>query len=69
MTDNNKYSIKCDTCGRFCIPHDSGTYFGGVLDEDPPDPVFFCKKCSRIEAQKPKINCWWIPPKFMKVNK
>ena len=63
ITYSNKYTIKCDICGKFCVPHTSGVYYGSYGDEEPPDPIIFCKKCAEKEASEPQIDCWWIKPK------
>jgi len=65
---DTKYDIKCYYCGRFCKPHDTGTYYGSTLDMEPPDPLFFCKKCVDKELQHPEkviVGCWWIKPFFV----
>lgn len=61
-------TIKCGECGKFCIPADRGTYYGGALDLDPPDTVFFCQKCVYKFLKTPdKIisGCWWVKPNFV----
>lgn len=65
---NTRGIIKCDECGRFCKPHDSGVLYGGPLDEEPSDTTFFCKKCVTKFYQHPdKVisGCWWIRPNFV----
>lgn len=66
------YQIKCEICGKFCKPYDKGVYYGGCLDLEPPDPVYFCNKCADSKAKDPQkviVNCWWIKPNFVRVAK
>lgn len=65
---NCKYDIRCEMCGKFCKPYDSGTYWGGTLDMEPPDPSYFCRKCVKKELKYPEkviIGCWWLKPKYV----
>ena len=43
------YQIKCDVCGKFCIPADSQTHFGcsNPADPAPYDPEYFCERCTK----------------------
>lgn len=64
-------TIRCEECGKFCVPANSGTYYGGVLDIEPPDPVFFCQKCVyKFLTNTDKIieGCWWIKPEFISIK-
>jgi len=65
-------NIQCEECGKFCIPYDSGTYYGSVTDIDPPDTSYFCKKCVDKKLKEPNriiINCWWLKPNFVSIAK
>lgn len=65
-------NTKCEECGRFCKPIDSGTYYGNATDLDPPDPSFFCKKCVDKRLKSPDtviIGCWWHKPNFVSIAK
>jgi hypothetical protein len=60
--------FQCEECGKFCRPVDSGTYWGGTLDLDPPEPVYFCAKCVDRLLQTPEtiiIACWWVKPNYV----
>lgn len=58
------YDIRCCVCGKFCKAVATAVVYGGYLDVDPPDPIFWCNKCAIIEKTKPFIDCYWIQPKF-----
>ena len=65
-------NIRCEECGRFCVPVDNGTYYGSVTDLEPPEPSFFCKKCVIKKLKEPNkiiVNCWWLKPNFVSVSK
>lgn len=51
-----RFTIICDTCGKFCRPYDSGTLFGTKSYEEPEplDPFHTCKKCFK------KVKNEWI---------
>ena len=38
---------RCNVCGRFCVPFDSSTPFGGPADLEPPDDEIYCEPCTR----------------------
>lgn len=40
--------MRCHTCGRFCKPYDSEINFGCSLDFEPLDPIYYCKRCSKV---------------------
>jgi hypothetical protein len=73
MINNITTTIKCYECGRFCVPHDSGTFYGGCLDLEPPDPVYFCKNCVdkkiKNEDNGMVMGCWWLKPNYISVVK
>ena len=60
----------CCKCGRFVgWDADSGAYWGSSQDPEPPDPIYFCKRCAeklKLEAiQKGyTLNCYWCKPKW-----
>jgi hypothetical protein len=65
-------NIQCNNCGKFCRPVDSGVYYGGYLDIEPPDPLYFCKKCVKKELEHPErviVKCWWIKPNYVSIVK
>jgi len=68
-----RYFIKCSECGKFCQPYDQGTYYGGVLDSEPPeDPDFFCKKCVVKKLKTPEriiVGCWLYKPTYVRMAK
>lgn len=49
MSYTKNYHIKCDGCGKFCIPFDDETPFGCNNQESPEplDPYHYCKECSK----------------------
>jgi len=68
--------IRCYECGRFCIPADDGTFYGGPCDLEPPDTSFFCPVCAKrrmdVAMHKPEkviLGCWWIKPDYVAVAK
>lgn len=64
---------RCEYCGRFVgYGADSGTYYGSYFDYEPPDPVYFCKKCVEERLQHPEdviTGCWWLKPDYVRVAK
>ena len=62
---NYRFDIRCSNCGRFCIPADSGTVFGGYWDLEPPDSELFCKKCVK-KLYKEAIKTGEIPMYWQK---
>ncbi len=44
--------ITCGHCGRFCVPADEYTPFGGVTDLEPPDEVYLCAGCAAAEEEE-----------------
>lgn len=60
--------IKCCVCGKFCVPVDSSTPFGGYLDTEPPDSEYYCAKCAKKEKQyfitHKWLPCNWRPAKW-----
>lgn len=69
----NKFGfIKCENCGKFCRPYDSGTYFGTANDLEPPDESFFCEKCIKEILKEPEkviSGCWWLKPDYVSIAK
>ena len=68
----NTDQIRCEECGQFCRPADDGVYYGGCLDLEPPDPVYFCRRCVDKYLQDPErviVGCWWIKPNFVRAAK
>ena len=74
------FDLHCTDCGRFTHlgirGSDSGTYYGGPCDTEPPDPHIFCPHCAgeQLEEAKRKpertpIGCWWIKPYYVRVAK
>ena len=70
------YDLKCYHCGQFCIPVDYGIFYGSCCDFEPPDPVYFCKKCFEKQVVKAKENpdkvisrCWWVKPYYVIIAK
>lgn len=64
--------MKCSECGKFCKSVDSGTYFGSVLDLEPPDPDYFCQECVNKKIEEPYSvisQCWWIKPNYVYIAK
>lgn len=64
------YDIRCDYCGRFCVPYDSASPYGGSTDDDPPDDVFFCKSCvDKLYADFVRTGhtpgAYWARPMWM----
>jgi hypothetical protein len=67
---------RCEVCGRFCRPVDSGNVYGTCRDFEPPDPSFFCQSCydreldtAKKHPEKVIVGCWWIKPSFVAVAK
>lgn len=72
MGSINRWDVRCSECGRFCVPYDKGTYYGSCNDLEPPDPLFFCKKCVEKKLEEPErviSRCWWIKPNYVRVAK
>lgn len=60
--------VKCHDCGKFCKVYDRGTMYGGTLDMEPPDEIFWCKKCYDKQVSEPEKvikGCWWCKPRFV----
>lgn len=61
---------RCGYCGRFVSwDADQATYYGSVIDFEPPDPHSFCKKCAS-ESKEEQIKkgvpyqAYWIEPQW-----
>lgn len=69
------YTITCCCCGRFCRPVDTGNRYGTASDTEPPEEVFWCRKCAKKEMSPARIifngnsGCWWVKPNFVSVAK
>lgn len=65
-------SYQCEYCGKFCKPYNSGVYYGGVLDIEPPETVYICKTCVDRELKTPEkviAGCWWCKPNHVRIAK
>lgn len=62
------YTCHCRRCGRFCLPADSSTPFGGPLDYEPPDEEFYCGPCVETEKAEHLRQGWlpsnWVPARW-----
>ena len=66
------HHFRCCQCGKFCIPVDHGTYWGGSGALEPPDPIYFCSKCVAKELEHPEriiMWCWWRNPNHVLIAK
>lgn len=63
MSWTKDYHVRCDMCGKFCIPYDEETPYGSKYAEDPEplDPYHYCKKCSK-KLYKNWLNLLVINP-------
>jgi len=53
MDNNQWYRHKCCICSRFCKwDCDSSTDFGSCVDIEPPDPKYYCDKCTKEQEEK-----------------
>ena len=64
---------RCELCGKFTSwAADSATYYGSVLDMEPPDPHYFCDKCAQ-ECKEKQLKSgqpyqgYWIDPAWNRV--
>ena len=62
------YDIRCCVCGKFTVPADTAIEYGSYYDLEPPDPIFWCAKCAKLESKQAHIDCYWIQPKFYNAN-
>lgn len=65
-------SPQCEICGKFCRSYDKGMLYGYAGSMEPPEPSYFCEKCTKKQLKNPEkviINCWWIKPTFVSVAK
>jgi len=61
--------LRCGFCGKFISePADSYIPFGGYFDAEPPDPVFVCAKCVKLQKAeiRAKQRIWnhWRPANY-----
>lgn len=61
---------KCEYCGRFVSwTADQATYYGSVIDIEPPDPHYFCERCAE-EARQEQLKkgqpyqAYWLEPEW-----
>lgn len=49
MSYTKNWHIRCDSCGRFCIPYDEETPFGcdDYDNPEPHEPYHYCEKCAK----------------------
>jgi hypothetical protein len=49
---NWRFNLRCVRCGRFLArPADCAVPWGGPLDSEPPEEVYWCARCARQEER------------------